>query len=196
MVYVKKTLSDTHKRNIAKALRGRARPIGAGRASYNRSSIMSMVDQGDVHDCWPWRGSTNSGYGRLEIKDRSYYAHRVVYELHNPGAIAWEAPRKRADTGWLLHECDNPICCNPAHLRVGTHKDNMADKAAKGRSPNFQGERGPRAKLTTEDVYWMRIQKRYGATKKALALLYDVSEATVSGALYGRHYQDVQSALG
>jgi hypothetical protein len=65
-------------------------------------------------------------------------------------------------------------------------------KVAKGRCPDFRGERAPRAKLSAEDVFWMRLQKKYGATKKALAMLYEVSEATVSGALYGRHYQDVR----
>jgi hypothetical protein len=67
----------------------------------------------------------------------------------------------------------------------------MGDKVARGRVLDMRGARGPRAKLTAEDVFWMRIQKRYGATKKALAMLYEVSEATVSGACYGRHYQDV-----
>jgi hypothetical protein len=67
----------------------------------------------------------------------------------------------------------------------------MHDKVVRGRTPDFRGGRGPRSKLTSEDVFWMRLQKKYGATKKALALLYEVSEATVSGALYGRHYRDV-----
>lgn len=48
-----------------------------------------------------------------------------------------------------------------------------------------------RAKLSAEDVRDIRYKKKAGATKKALAMLYEVSEATISGACYGRHYQDV-----
>lgn len=68
----------------------------------------------------------------------------------------------------------------------------MADKKAKGRSKIWShSTESPRAKLTSEDVFFMRLQKKCGATKKALALLYEVSEATISGAIYGRHYTDV-----
>jgi hypothetical protein len=126
------------------------------------------------------------------LGEKGVYAHRVAYIAANPRcglSLKDDGSREQC----VLHRCDNPICCNPAHLFVGSHDDNMADKKAKGRSRIWgHSTVTPRAKLTSEDVFWMRLQKKYGATKKALALLYEVSEATVSGALYGRHYQDVR----
>lgn len=123
---------------------------------------------------------------------KGVYAHRVAFlAAHPESGIGLKDDTDREVC--ILHTCDNPACCNPHHLFIGSHDDNMADKRGKGRSKIWShSTRSPRAKLTAEDVFWMRLQKKYGATKKALALLYEVSEATVSGALYGRHYQDVR----
>lgn len=105
--------------------------------------------------------------------------------------ITLEVPTNRGGHGFLRHSCDNPPCCNPKHLIVGTQAENTQDKIDRGRMPDYRGSRGPRAKLSDEDVFWIRMQKKYGATVRALALLHEVSMATISGALYGRHYQDV-----
>ena len=78
--------------------------------------------------CWPWRGRRlRSGYGRLVLRGRQIAAHRIAYELSN-GPVP---------TGLLVcHSCDNPPCCNPLHLWIGTHQDNMDDMMAKGRHKN------------------------------------------------------------
>lgn len=152
-------------------------------------SVWKKIEQRGSDECWPWKGYTSSGYGRIDICGiKGVYAHRAAYIAAFPGSVPLKDDGADQD---VLHRCDNPICCNPNHLFIGTHAENMEDKRKKGRAPRLIGERGPRAKLTAEDVFWMRMQKKYGATKKALAMLYEVSEATISGALYGRHYQDV-----
>jgi len=66
----------------------------------------------------------------------------------------------------------------------------MKDKKDRKRAPQYPKTTGPRCKLTEDDVRWIRFMKRF-ATITALALLYDVSKATISGVLYGRHYQDI-----
>lgn len=83
-------------------------------------------------DCWEWRGSLDkAGYGRIMVggrKGRPHSAHRVAWALHH----GREVPAGLH----VMHECDNPPCCNPAHLRLGTRLDNMRDCAQKGRYRN------------------------------------------------------------
>lgn len=159
----------------------------------NRSpdAVWKKVKKGNWNECWPWTGYVSSGRGRLDISGvKGVYASRAAYLSANPGSIPLKDDGNREQC--VCHTCDNPLCCNPRHLFLGSHQDNMDDKVGKGRSKIWESSvKSPRAKLTAEDVYWIRIQKRYGATKNALALLYDVSVATVSGCLYGRHYNDV-----
>lgn len=78
--------------------------------------------------CWEWTGNRmKGGYGTFAFRKGTWGAHRVAYTL----CVA-EIP----DDKMLLHSCDNPGCVNPAHLRVGSHKDNMEDKVARGRQRN------------------------------------------------------------
>jgi hypothetical protein len=84
-----------------------------------------LVDKSSPNGCWTWKGWKNAkGYGRFQIELNSVIAHRVSFFL---------------DTGTLnenllvCHSCDNPSCVNPAHLFLGTAKDNAYDCIAKGR---------------------------------------------------------------
>jgi len=88
----------------------------------------AKVDKSGGPDvCWPWLGAkmTRTGYGQMEVDGRPVLTHRLAYEL-STGVIP--------EGLWVLHSCDNRPCCNPAHLFLGTHTDNMRDCAAKGRN--------------------------------------------------------------
>ncbi len=184
-----KKQSPEHIAKRMAALKGKPRPTGGGRPANTHEVLWSKVDKCGPDECWPWNGFRNKqGYGRTWIKGVGYYAHRVIFDLANPGIIPLS---NHGISVCVMHDCDNPPCCNPAHLKLGTHLDNMRDKTSKGRSPDFRGERAPRAKLTSEEVFWIRMQKKNGATLKALALLYDVSRSAISHCLYGLSYQDV-----
>lgn len=75
--------------------------------------------------CHPWMaGRLPTGYGRFSYGGKDVYAHRWAYENY-VGPIP--------EGLQVLHHCDNPPCVNPAHLWLGTHADNHADKVAKGR---------------------------------------------------------------
>lgn len=89
-----------------------------------RTRFWDRVDKSG--ECWLWFGKIEwDGYGRVKYKGKSYRAHRVAWELVN-GEIE--------DGLLVLHRCDNPLCCNPSHLFLGTQQDNMTDKKQKGRA--------------------------------------------------------------
>lgn len=73
--------------------------------------------------CWGWNGATDKdGYGKFDSKGSTISGHRASFMVHY-GNPEW---------AHVLHRCDNPICCNPEHLFLGTHQDNMDDASAKG----------------------------------------------------------------
>lgn len=122
----------------------------------------SKVDQAGGPDaCWPWQGSTHKGYGQIELNQRPLIASRLSWELTN-GPIP--------DGMYVCHACDNPPCCNPAHLFLGEPMVNTVDKVQKGRASGgcLPGEQNPNAKLTAEQV--LTIRQRYTAGEKASAL--------------------------
>lgn len=85
--------------------------------------------------CWLWRGYRKSLYGSIMFKRRAIGAHVFSYML----AHALDAPPALL----VLHTCDTPLCVNPQHLFLGTHKDNYEDMRQKGRAHiNKNGRRG------------------------------------------------------
>lgn len=93
----------------------------------------SKVNITDLLSCWEWTGFKNKGYGQLEFRGKTQRAHRVVWML-----IYGEIP----DGLCVLHHCDNPSCCNPAHLFLGTMLDNNRDMIKKGRQIHNNTARG------------------------------------------------------
>lgn len=85
----------------------------------------SRVDAGEPAECWEWKSRKDKdGYGLISRRMRVVKAHRVAYELAT-GAIPF---------GMLVcHHCDNPSCCNPSHLFIGSAADNNQDKIKKDR---------------------------------------------------------------
>jgi hypothetical protein len=81
--------------------------------------------------CWEWRGATSKkGYGRVKIGGKLYLPHRVMAVY---AGILEDAADTTGRRVCVLHECDNPRCCNPQHLKVGTMSQNMKDCVARGR---------------------------------------------------------------
>lgn len=79
--------------------------------------------------CWNWTGAqSGGGYGVVSIlfkgQPRNFYAHRVAYVL-----TAGSIPKEQ----YVLHTCDNKLCCNPSHLFIGVAIDNTKDMIGKGR---------------------------------------------------------------
>lgn len=105
--------------------------------------------------CWEWqRHRDPAGYGTISVNRRRYRAHRLAYEFR-VGSIP--------DGVQVLHRCDNPPCCNPDHLFLGTALDNMMDMTAKGRRATTPtGDAHWRTKLPDEVVRQLRARAATG----------------------------------
>lgn len=124
------------------------------------------VNRRGADECWPWQGARRAkSYG--EVYAPAVAGARQRYQAHR---VAWVLTNGPIPDGMLVcHHCDNPPCCNPAHLFLGEHADNMRDKCAKGRGGYNRGERSGKAKLTREQVAAIRALdlSRYGSGVRA-----------------------------
>jgi len=147
--------------------------IAASQKTVDR--FWAKVDRRGPDECWPWMGAKwQSGYGIVRIEERRFRVHRVAYALAK-GLIP--------DGLHVLHLCDNPPCCNPAHLFLGTHAENMADMGAKGRQRGPAGENHHRAKLTVADVHTIREWAPAGWSQRDLADAFGVSRTIIGRVL-------------
>jgi hypothetical protein len=145
-------------------------------------SFMRRVDSGEADACWPWRNKPDEdGYGRLLVCApgfgkrglKNVRAHRVAAALALPNY---------SDALVVRHSCDNPQCCNPNHLVMGTQADNIADRENRGRGKRSPGERNGRAILTEDQVR---------------EILASEERASVLGRRYGvHHYAITKIRLG
>lgn len=114
----------------------------------------------DTNGCWVWqRSKKKAGYGQIRDTGGCKVVHRVTYSI---------AIGPIPDGLCVCHHCDNPPCCNPEHLFVGTVDANMKDKMLKGRAG---------IKLNKDQV--LQILKDSG-TQKDIAKRFGVSPAHIS----------------
>ncbi len=171
--------------------RGTKPGANPGRPANTADVLWSKVDKRDPDKCWPWIGSvTKSGYGRTWINDQGYYAHRVIFDLANPGQIELRAPANRKATGFLMHLCDNRICCNPAHLKVANIAENNKDCRDKGRLVRPKGENHHRSVFTDQEIAKVLQMKSEGQSAKQIAEAMQKKLATIKSLLY-RHKRAV-----
>lgn len=134
--------------------------------------------------CWEWQGPHNAaGYGVIGAGYARFVATRVALNLilHCP------------DPGphlVVMHTCDNPPCCNPEHLIVGTQKANLADMRAKGRGSKVRasGANNGQSVLSRETALEVLRQAGTGLSQKTLAAQFSVSNGTIFNVLQGTHW--------
>jgi hypothetical protein len=128
------------------------------------------VRRGTPEQCWEWTGSRNKGYGQINIHRKACKAHRV----------AWSLAHGDPGEQHVLHRCDNPPCCNPAHLFLGDQRANVLDMYRKGRGGGqFGPGRTATRRLNPEDVYSIREASRAGASDRSLAKLWGMSRGAI-----------------
>lgn len=155
----------------------------------------AKVERRGPDECWNWTANrAGDGYGSIGVDGRMLGAHRVAWELTR-GAI----PKGEGVHGTCVcHRCDNPLCCNPAHLFLGSHTDNVRDMRGKGRANRAntemlqaRGEKRLNAKLTADTVRFARIVCSVGFPKRRVAKALGVSESALRQAVIGETWAHV-----
>lgn len=154
--------------------------------------FLELVDASNgIDSCHIWRGRIREfGYGMFDFSNMSRRAHRVSWVIHNG-----EIPNDLH----VLHRCDNPPCCNPRHLWLGTDADNVNDRIAKGRTSadHSNRERGNyhhsrrrpeglargvingQAKLKEHEVYEIRRLSINGRSHTTISRMFGVCRSNV-----------------
>ena len=119
-------------------------------------------------DCLEWSGATYiKGYGVTRIDGVNVSTHRLSMTLEGHDVTNLN----------VLHSCDNPPCCNPKHLRLGTQQDNMNDLSDRG---NTRGSLNSGAMLTESDVFTIRQRYSNGESQINIAISYNISPSAIS----------------
>lgn len=181
---------DTHSRNRWQYIapgNGKGRRRTGGRKGVapiaEAERFWPKVDKhgGDIERCWEFLGAAGPfGYGLFWVYElkRKTYAHRVAYGLHYG----------QFDNSLIVrHACDNPICCNPHHLRLGTRADNNRDRAERkrGREQRQWGEDNASAKITWEMACEIRRLHAEGMSQMKIAPMFGIKQPQVSRIIRG-----------
>lgn len=166
--------------------------------NINQSDICKFwgrVERGSETECWPWLSSKSKlGYGKMSIGRKHIRANRFALV-----ASGIEIPENMC----ACHTCDNPSCCNPNHLWIGSQADNQKDRAAKGRSSRgernpskthpelFCGEKHHASILTEEIVSELRRNPPIGLNISAESLKYSISPGGLRAAIVGSTWRHV-----
>ena len=150
----------------------------------NRGSVRDILAATSVvkGECIESTASNGgAGYGRIMIGNKRTMAHRLAYE-HAYGPIP--------DGLIVRHKCDNPPCINPAHLELGTHRDNLDDRIVR-----MSGRRGVQmhtAKLTEDAVREVRRRVASGESRRAVARSLGVSHTVINALINGKFWRHVR----
>lgn len=129
--------------------------------------LMAIAKVGTFGECWPVTcATTRDGYGQIRVNGPKKRAHRLMFSLFYPAV----------PTVVVRHNCNNPACINPAHLRPGTQKDNAADRVNSGRGGDLKGTKNGRAVLSEDQVRAIRASsegaapmgRRLGVTRQTI----------------------------
>jgi len=156
--------------------------------SVLQARIEAIVEQVHVREhlspCWISSGrKCGNGYTQLRV------AGAPTNMTHKLAVWAWTGVMP-PEGSVVLHACDTPACCNPEHLTVGTHEENMADRGAKQRQ--VHGTDCHSAVLDADAVRALRLRRTWGWTMKALAEHFGISKAQTERVVYGQAWTHIE----
>lgn len=141
---------------------------------------------GKPDECWEWTRARNKDYGMISVGGGKLRgAHIVAWELANNQPLP--------DGQQVRHTCDNPPCVNPAHLLVGTHADNTADRIERGRHARI--EPGYRHRTATE-ITQIRSLASDGVSLAEIARRFNCSHASITRIARGDAFPTGQRRSG
>lgn len=140
------------------------------------------VDKNGPNGCWVWTAGLHKqfGYGQFWYNGINDLAHRMSWRL-----TYGEIP----DGLNVCHKCDNPPCCNPDHLFLGTDLDNARDRNAKGRHNMPRGSALPHAKVTEAMIPQIHELRNRGLTHKQIGEIVGLGRAAVGLILNGKNWK-------
>lgn len=141
--------------------------------SVRTKKIVFAETRGGCIECVS-HSKNGDGYIRVRRFRKIARLHRLVLEITS--GIS-------QDELFVIHSCDNPPCCNPEHLRYGTHRENCDDKVARGRGP--RGQKNWSAKLDEKAV--LEIYKSRAPVMEDIRR-YGVVESTINDIKTGRRW--------
>ena len=149
--------------------------------------------------CWEWNaGKFQTGYGAFGVKGKTCKASRIAYYLTHLF--------NSEDKPFVCHKCDNPACCNPSHLFLGTPKENTQDKFKKGRGNTPVGERHKsktqphtvkrgtdlwNSVLNEDQVREIRARYAAGAVQRQMAIEFGISTGTMRDIVHRKNWKHV-----
>lgn len=136
-----------------------------------RIRFNAKVDRRGPDDCWLWTAGKRTEYGCIKIAGKCYDSHRVAVMLDG----------REIPAGMIvMHTCDNPACCNPAHLQVATYSANTKDAIGKGRHvvPSLRETRTE--PMSDEEIRTLVDEYRRGVSERALRQKYRVAKTTLN----------------
>jgi HNH endonuclease len=139
-------------------------------ASLRKRLFNRVVTSVEGDGCWLWPGAqSRHGYGLIACGAQGMVpVHRVAYEL-TAGPIPAGA--------FVCHRCNHRACLRPDHLFLGSRRESVANRCAKGHTA--RGTRQGRAKLTASDVRQIRALLATGVTQQTIARQFAVCHQTI-----------------
>jgi len=155
-------------------------------AKRKESNFWSRVDvSSDPDACWPWKGA-KSHYGHGVYKYPGVFgvlkataAHRVAFQLHHDLIL-----HDNSHHCFILHSCDNPPCCNPRHLRIGSQKENVEDVFKRNRGK--VGEAHWNHVVTEAVAAEILLLHRSGVKTRPLMDMFSLGRSAVEHIIYRR----------
>lgn len=140
---------------------------------------LSVAIADDESECWEWIGYTEEGYGLFYLDGRMIGAHEL--------ALTFTTGERRAPELDTCHSCNNPICCNPHHLRFDTRASNVADMLAAGTQR--------RGRFSDDAIRTMRLRYANGARQVDIADDYGITNGLVSQIVRGLRYREAPGPI-